>query len=100
MTGMGFDSCADEEDPSSVSSSLVNYGGKMIDVFWSWYVDQYVHDHISTTFLYQYSYDTTLSKHLKDRKGRHPPKKRDFLGIFPKGGWEGGVFSIPKTFAN
>ena len=24
-----------------------------------------------------------------------PPKKRDFLGIFPKGG--GGVFSIPKT---
>ena len=32
MTGMGFDSCADEEDPSPVSSSLVNYGGKMIDV--------------------------------------------------------------------
>ena len=49
MTGMGFESCADEEDPSSVSSSLVNYGGKMIDVFRSWYVDQYVHDHISTT---------------------------------------------------
>ena len=27
-----------------------------------------------------------------------PQKKQDFLGIFPKGG--GGVFSIPKTFAN
>ena len=31
-------------------------------------------------------------------KGRHPKKIRDFLGIFPKEG--GGVFSIPKTFAN
>ena len=30
-------------------------------------------------------------------KGSHP-KKRDFLGIFPKGG--GGVFSNPKTFVN
>ena len=31
-------------------------------------------------------------------KGRCPKKKRDFLGIFPKGG--GGVFSNPKTFVN
>ena len=30
MTDMGFDSCADEEDPSSVSSSLLNYEGKMM----------------------------------------------------------------------
>ena len=31
-------------------------------------------------------------------KGRCPKKKRDFLGIFPKGG--GRVFSNPKTFVN
>ena len=49
MTGMGFDSCADEEDPSSVSSSLVNYGGKMIGVSQSWY--EYVHDHVTTTMI-------------------------------------------------
>ena len=30
MTDMGFDSCAEEDDPSSVSSSLVNYEGKMM----------------------------------------------------------------------
>ena len=48
----------------------------------------------------QSPYDVTGQQgqaEIKVHKGRCPKKKRDFLGIFPKGG---GVFSNPKTFVN
>ena len=40
----------------------------------------------------------TFNTQLISLRDATQKKIRDFLGIFPKGG--GGVFSIPKTFAN